>query len=245
MNTTKETNAMSRIEFRDQFNDFPFWLLIQENQEKVIRWGKQIALDPKLRHQNNLKHIASVIDVAIRTCLQLQSHIFFDTGVVLGAIGIHEHGEALLLRDYVYDDKMVNVQTDVDEYFAYMEAIEKMYPFDPETVQKLEELFLLQYATKSEKWSFFPEDVQEKLSIISVLLEIEAKIFDAIERYEYLFYTLETASVDNDNQHLIEQVMVNQIKYLDRYAKEICGFDKIWTEQKSKIAKEIIANIAK
>ena len=98
--------------------------------------------------------------------------------------------------------------------------------------------FLLQFANQEHKFNDFPETARDILFSIRKESITEAMIFNAIERYEYIYYCLEKHSLKNGE--LILNVLSNQKKHLDVYAREIQGFNKIWTKDMSDMSGEIL-----
>ncbi len=222
------------------FKDLDLWELIQINHQKIIRWGTFLENDSNLRHQNNLQHIVSITHVSTWICFELEEYIFFDSGLILSAINIHEHGEALLKRDIIYDEKNKNPLDDVFEYEKVNEIFYNIFGNNQILYKKMQKSFLLQFVTQENKWKNFSHEAQKILFNLKEKKYIEGKIFNAIERYEYIYYCLEKNSTNN--KKLLLNVLGNQVKYLDKYASgDIPGFDNIWTKEMSKEAKIILS----
>ncbi len=215
------------------FKDLQLWEKLQINHQNIIRWGTFLEGNSSLRKQNNLQHIVSFVHVATWICFELEEYIPFDTGLVLSAANIHEHGEAILKRDIVYDEKKNDISEDVLEYINVDKEFIRIFGKGSSLYKKMQKAFLLQFATKDENFINFPNEARNILKYLKDNFLIEAKIFNAIERYEYFYYCFESNS--KHNKKILRNVLNNQKTYLDRYVKEIPGFYKIWTSDHSKM----------
>ena len=146
---------------KEYFKDLNLWVLLQENHKKIIRWNTFLNGNDNIREQNNLQHIVSFMHVVTWACFVLEDYISFNSALVLSAAAIHEHGEALLERDIVYDDKKNNASGDFLEYEAVMKEFSSA--FDKKVSIKLEKAFLLQFATREDKFKSFPKKAQKTL----------------------------------------------------------------------------------
>lgn len=70
----------------------------------------------KIRPQNNLHHIVSVIRIADWITLVLEEYMEFSIAMVLSAFIRHEDGEAITKNDTEYGDKKNDASDDVNEY---------------------------------------------------------------------------------------------------------------------------------
>lgn len=215
--------------------DMESWITMQTNHAGIIRWGRFRAHNPTLRQQTNLHHIPSVTRLFVIYGLLLMKYRFFDLGVLLAAIITHEDGEALLGRDISYIDK--KGKDDFDEYKAFYKSIEH----HPKDIQKkLLRSFLLQFTTSHENldaWGALPAQVMYELQ---QNYRYEGYIFNALERMDYLYYTINSYNECGDIVLLVN-LLRNQVPAIEKYIGIIDGFEKeVWTPELSAWAKEVV-----
>lgn len=215
--------------------DMDRWILLQKNHQEIVRWGRFCGENPNLPKQTNLHHITSVSSVFVTQGTRLLQYQKFDLALLLAAIIFHEDGEALLKRDISYIHKTED--HDFDEYRAFADTIKN----DSSTVQYwLTKAFLLQFVHSRSSvagWGSIAEQVMYDLQQNHLY---EGHIFNAFERMDYLYYTINSYEECKDLVLLVH-LLRNQVPAIEKYIGVIDGFEKeVWTPALSAWAKEVV-----
>ncbi len=200
----------------------PLWKGGQTEMAKVIRWSKYVKANPSLRRQSTVEHSWSISFLGYAVISMIKPHLKFaiDGELLMGAITVHDMAEGMLGRDVLYLEK--TEEKDRDEYLAFMEQTKAL----PRAMREsLEEAFLLQFALKRPKC--FPAAAQAVMERLAAEKTIEASLFDAIERLDYLMYALECYRHHKDKV-VIDAVFSNQLAKLDQHALYTPGFSYVW-----------------
>lgn len=215
------------------------WRQPQQGLPGVIRWGKYYRGDgsfPGVRKQDSLQHSHSISVLGIPFMHELWMHHFFDLLLVHQALLIHDVGEGITNEDHAYLDK--NPSHDVAEYIAFHDLY--FGAWGEIGFARLERAFLLQFALKGNH-ELFPDRARGVLAFLRDNYAREARVFDAIERLDYLFYALEqhifcpsdaSAEIREICARGLVQTLRNQIPALNRLASELPGLaEVIWSSE--------------
>lgn len=215
--------------------DMERWIVLQNNHEKIVRWKRFCEENPGLRKQTNLHHITSVSSLFVTIGTRLLQYKKFDLALILAAIIFHEDGEAFLRRDISYIHKTND--HDLDEYNSFLETIQD----DSKEVQYLlVKAFLLQFLSANKDvtgWGSLAEEAMDDLNENHVY---EGHIFNALERMDYLYYTINSYEQCGDLVLLVH-LLRDQVPGVEKYIGVIDGFEKeVWTKELSLWAKEVM-----
>lgn len=189
---------------------------------KVYRWSRFSGV----RKQNVLQHSYSVVILAKIMVEKLDKYVALDKELILTSFLVHDHGEGELIRDICYDNK--KTIDDLDEYLAF---IKRYGQLDKNVFSAFNRAYLLQYCL-SEK-NDFPLEAQEIMKEMRVENHLEALIFEAVEVWEYLLYSLEQDKKSN-NKIILHDVYKTHIERMEQLSNEILGFkEEIWTKKVS------------
>jgi len=203
------------------------------NLNKIKRWGgfsfhnKDI---PGLETQSVMEHVSTIIRlidvviILIDPYIRTYKHKFLDKILLLRSFEVHDDGKALLKRDIIAPKK--TEKDNLNEYIAYIQYLKKL----PLIIQdKYEYAFLLQFALKNPVC--FPNKAREIMKRIRKIHYFEALTFEAVEKFEYLFYPLKIKNFDGD---ILANVIRRQLPFYQKYIENnlLPGFrEKIFTEK--------------
>lgn len=152
---------------------------------------------------------------------------------ILETINCHDDGEALLKGDVLFHNK--SSERDVQEYLAFRKFVGHV----PNRIDVLQS-FLLQFITGDIKPFFVDEETQSLISEVAILYEADGKIFNFLEKLDYVHFALWAYRVASDPVILVH-VLRNQIKALDEYAEEFPTIrEQAWTRGMSEWAHEFM-----
>lgn len=198
------------------------WKTPQVGLDKVPRWKKYLKKGKGVRRQNSLQHSLSIAILGSMVTTRLSAYVSIDAGFVITSLIIHDVGEGIRRKDVLYIDK--TVEEDFDEYLAFRRVYESL---DAALFDRLHHAFLLQFARKNP--DIFPKDARKIMTYLSKKFFLEALIFDAVERWDYVLYALEQYH-ERGNKKILVQVLRSQISPLNELAEKIPGFGtEIWT----------------
>lgn len=206
------------------------WQTLQIGYEKIVRWKDYLKENPNLRRQTNLEHIVSVsflFDYFLNFGSLAQ---FFDRELVRLAIQVHEIGE-IDHGDTLYHNKKKDGH--IAELKSFLSFLDSMPELGTVNRKRFIESFLLQFATDSSiDFILFGLDtnIQDIFEDLKDSRGFEAKVFNALERYDYFLYAFESFQVCKDVV-ILTHVLRNQKHHLDRYVDEISQFNKFWTPE--------------
>lgn len=210
------------------------WTHLQSSLTKIVRWGKHRARNPALRKQTNLEHTYAFMFLAMTALPKLKwFNPELDAGLILTCIHLHDVGEAETGTDTQFINKKQEI--DVQEFLAFRQ---RMQALEIDVREELEAAFLLQFCLADH--SLFPEDAQVVLKRLAKRFSLEAKIFAALERFDYVQYAYEGYMEHGDNV-ILTHVLRNQLPALEQYAANISGFDEIWKPEMNEWAKKFLA----
>jgi hypothetical protein len=205
------------------------WKAPQTGLPTVVRWGKYLK-DPQLaRSQNSLQHSLAITilgSMVIGLLERYNDHgVRINRGLLMTAFAIHDIGEGEIgaTTDTLYIDK--NEEQDHKEYIAFCNRYE---PLGKTMFEPLHEAFLLQFALKAPLC--FPTRARHIMLELASENFLEANIFDAVERWDYVLYALEQYH-ERGNEKILVQVLRGQIPHLDRLADKVPGLRQtVWTD---------------
>lgn len=216
--------------------ELPFlshWQMLQERHSGIIRWGTYVTCNPALPKQSNLAHIHGLTRLAefyLRELASCAPEQKFDHELLMLAIAVHEDGEALLRRDILYHQK--NDDHDFEEYAVYAASLGRI-----SNAEIYLRAFLLQFVVK---WNFQPflnhARAAEILNWLGDNRSLEGKLFNALERVDYIHYAQMCWEKYGDPV-ILTHVLRLQTPALEKYATQIRGFaNVIWTREQSQAA---------
>jgi len=158
----------------------PTWLEPQEELLAVVRWSRW-ENKGEVRRQNTLQHTHSILFLAATVLPRLVEYgAVKDQALILSALLVHDHGEGILKRDVLYDNKTIG--GDVDEYKAFVRRNERL---PTKSWNALHRAFLLQFAHKDpEDILAFPLEAQVILEGLEEDHAGDALIFSALEHLD-------------------------------------------------------------
>jgi len=201
---------------------FPIWFSAQTNLGAVFRWQNHPQVSQG-RKQSTLAHTVSLAFLGTIALPILQSHNQdLESDLLLASLVIHDFSEGVLNRDILASHK--REEDDLQEYLSFRE----FFRHCAESWTFCEKAFLLQFVRKPHRC--FPNNIQEKIKKIALSNELEAMMFEAIERLDYILYAREHCETSGDNR-LLHEVMTRHGPILGQLRSKIRGFEKIWTPQ--------------
>ena len=206
---------------RSIFTDIlPIWTSTQNDLKCVFRWSRFIEKNPLLRKQSVLDHqysVLSVIDIVLSLLKTYNPDL--NELLLLRAFKVHDQPEAMYVLngyDCLADKK--TQEKDIEEYLFF----KKNYIHLPAISYVVQEYaYLLQYALKLN--DLFPVEAIEIMDKIKKDNVLEARIFEALESWEYLFYAYECYLYHND-EYIFTQVIRRELSVLQKHAVIIPGF---------------------
>jgi len=202
----------------------------QQSLPMVPRWKKYLEQGPGVRAQNTLQHSHALTLIGTIAIQRMGLDGEVDAGFLLGALAIHDVGEGELGYDTLYIDK--DASQDLKEYLAF----EHRYESVPEFAH-LQELFLLQFALKNPV--NFPDDARSVMMKLAEHYRLEALVFEALERWDYLLFALEQY-VDRENELVLTQVLRHQVPHFERLLVELPSLDQLWTPELAAFAQRFL-----
>lgn len=200
------------------------WDLIQRKYPERVRWAEYRKQNPNLPRQTNLEHSLSVQRLFALACSLLHaSGRNLDFSLLMLAIQLHEDGE-MFVGDTLYHEKTN------DSHENELSAFLELALLDiPEALHELwRRAFLLQYAHDA-SISFEHQQSQQDLEMLRTMYATEARIFDFLERLDYLLYA-ETAIGKCGDVVLYTHVLRNQLPHFKRHLTEFPWFRKLLPE---------------
>lgn len=200
------------------------WDLIQRKYPERVRWAEYREQNPHLPRQTNLEHSLSVQRLFALACSLLHaSGRNLDFSLLMLAIQLHEDGE-MFVGDTLYHEKTNDSHE--RELSAFLELV---LPDIPEALHELwRRAFLLQYAHDA-GISFEHQQSQQDLEMLRDRYATEARIFDFLERLDYLLYA-ETAMGKCGDVVLYTHVLRNQLPHFKRHLAEFPWFETLLPE---------------
>ncbi|MFA4975377.1 MAG: hypothetical protein WC839_02900 [Candidatus Paceibacterota bacterium] len=201
----------------------PIWISSQEDLSKVIRWadrlndgiGKRMIRQTTLKHQHSFALFCSASIICLQPHIEMAFRKKLDANLLKDAVEMHDLGEGLTLKG----DIPAPCKTDLDDLNEYL-AVEKLYSDMPKIVwNELGYAFLLQFAIKNP--SCFPERARILMEKIKKDHYYEALTFQALEKFEYLFYP---KWMLKRHPYLLVWVMRGNLKKYREFAEKLPGF---------------------
>lgn len=207
------------------------WHILQDGNSKVTRWEEYWDNNPNLFHQTNLHHMVSVQRLIhyFLGHISSQEHPTLNKEILLDGFMDHEDGEAVLQKDTLY-----HLKTSAG-HLKELRAFNRRLVGDTHYKDRLRRAFLLQFA--EDKKNNFPDEpsYQYLLDEVRKKYPIEAMIFSAIERWDYFLYA-HWMYREHRDVVLMYHVLYNQKAHLDRYLRDIKGFEMFWSPEHSSVA---------
>lgn len=205
--------------FLTQFR--PHWALIQKKYGEQLRWQDYLEQNPNLPRQTNLEHSLSVKRLFEVACGLLRCHgRAIDSSLITLAIDLHEDGE-MFEGDTLWHNKTNDSHE--KELHAFLQHA---LPAVPKPLHELwRHAFLLQYAHDA-TISFRHQESQQDLEMLRKTCATEARVFDFLERLDYLLYA-DTAFKDYGDVVLRTHVLRNQHSYLQQHLADFSWFQNL------------------
>lgn len=170
----------------------PLWIDSQYKLHKVIRWSNRIndGIGKKMILQSTLQHTISFVLFSTTSVMRLQPHIQealgkkLDASLLKTTFETHDLGEMLTKEGDVSGPNKTYLD-DLNEYLKVKELFSSMPVY---VASELEYSFLVQFALSLPEC--FPHKAREIMSKIQKNHYYEALTFQALEKFEYLFYPL-------------------------------------------------------
>ncbi len=212
------------------------WMDIQKHHQHIVRWGAYGVNNPELFSQSNLHHISSTVSLMVFYITKLFPYApYMDPMLLLMANILHEDGEMLLRKDVLFDQK--TDACDHAEFKTFFKSIGSD-PSDPRL-----QPFLLQFVTKSEIVMTWDDPAPSIMMELIKHYQYEGKVFNALERMDYLYYALGFGYQTAGDVVITNHVLRNQVPKLDEYAQSIRGFAKeVWTPELSVWSHQFMEN---
>ncbi len=157
---------------------------------------------------------------------KLSFFVTLDEALLERAALIHDHGEGELQMDVPYAEK--KDEDDVREY----EAFRRRYgTLDRRSFDRFHRAFLLQFVNKPDAAAKLPDDARDVTVELAETRAVEALVFNALEKWDYVLYALEQYE-HLENAFILAEVLGRQMAELDESARLIPGFaQEIWTPE--------------
>lgn len=210
-----------------------FWTNHQTLLTGIIRWENHRKRNPAIRKQTNADHMLAFVNL-----VDIYEEVFkrydpnLDFVLVKLDVQVHDVGESVIGKDTPFINKKDEI--DALEYVAFMDFIKDL-PL--EVIIKFERAFLLQFCLKDP--NIFPERARPIMAELKEHHSAEAMIFAALERLDYILFAYEQFVNIGDNI-ILTHVLRNQLSEMEHYAKEIPGFNEIWTPEMNEWAKTFL-----
>jgi 5'-deoxynucleotidase YfbR-like HD superfamily hydrolase len=186
---------------------------------KTIRW---VSFE-NIREQDSLEHSFSLAVLANVVARLLKPfHPSLDAELIKDTALLHDIGECGQGRDIPYVLRKKSQNREEYENFKRVFSCVK-----PEILDELKRPFLLQFSLFDH--SVFEEEEREILRELKENREKEAKIFEALENLEYIFFAIEQWHT-KAHEKICKQILETACPALDKTIEEIEGFDLIWSE---------------
>lgn len=203
------------------------WNRPQVTLPKVIRWKKYWKRGS--RRQDTLQHSYSIALFALWLFPRLSKYVVFDEYCVLQALLLHDIGEGEVGADTHYIDK--SADGDSIECEAFFSRYGMAFELEGR------QAFLLQFVGKANQMG----ELRLELEELAQHRSIEAKIFEAIERFDYLLYAVEQ-HLQRGQVKILVQTLRNQIGHFDRLCDELPGFREVlWTPELETWARSLLS----
>jgi hypothetical protein len=206
----------------------------QQSLPMVPRWKKYFEREQGIREQNTLQHSHALTLIGAIAIQRMGLDGEVDAGFLLAALAIHDVGEGELGYDTLYIDK--DASQDLKEYLAFAHRYQAVPEFG-----HLQELFLLQFALKNPE--NFPVDARNVMMKLAEHYRLEALVFEALERWDYLLFALEQY-LDRENELVLTQVLRHQVPHFERLLVELPTFEQLWTPELAAFSARFLAERA-
>jgi hypothetical protein len=200
------------------------WKNAQQPMMKVVRWGNFTDYGQTL-----VEHSNSVQFVLLWVQSRLASRSDVDWALLQRAFLVHDHGEPLSGGYEHAGNKTPDKE--VEEYRGFHYLLSRT---ETDYRNFLMQAFLLQYVRKKQWWNEFSAVDRAMVVFLREKYQVEALLFEAVERLDYLASALEghhrTPPIGNEEEMMMDHVLGNQIPKLDALALEWSPFAKrVWT----------------
>jgi hypothetical protein len=202
---------------------FPVWRMLQDGQEKVIRWSMYRERFPgRLREQNGHEHRASIGFLSACYLVCMRPYVCLDELLLTWSVEVHDVSEGILRIDIPSTRK--RAENDLSEYVAFRKYYE---PLGKAVWSEMRRAFLLQFALDNPPC--FPREARTIMRELAKTKRREALFFDGLQRLDYLFYAYE-CHVERGVTGVLTEVTRNQYSKLNAVADELPGFGSVvWT----------------
>jgi len=200
------------------------WQNAQRPMTNVVRWGNFPTYGQTL-----VEHSNSVSFVLLWVQSRLASRVDVDWALLQWAFLVHDHGEPLSGGDEHAGNKTRDKE--LVEYGVFRDLISSV---DSDFQYLLMRAFLLQYVRKEQWRKHLDAEHQEVVNELAQMYVVEALLFEATERLDYLASALEghqrEPPVRNEQELMIDHVLDRQVPKLDGLALEWPPFGRrVWT----------------
>lgn len=213
---------------------FPIWKNAQYDLHSISRWSDYLndGIGKNMIRQSTLQHTLSVSLFGDKCTLLLSPYVKkfsgkeLDESLMQRALKIHDLAEGLTEKGDIVAPKKTD-KDDLAEYLAFKEHFSGMRK---DIYEKYEYAFLLQFASKNP--GCFPWEARELMEKISTFHYFETLAFQAIEKFEYLFYPI---WMEKRHPYLLAWVMRNHLPTYQKLAPMLPGFrEEIFTHSLEK-----------
>lgn len=199
------------------------WSNAQRPMTEVTRWGNFPEYGQKLvEHTNSAPFVLWWVQV----CIGPRTDI--DWLFLSQALLVHDHGEPISGGDEHAGNKTDGKE--LQEYLAFSNLLEAV---DPAYRSALMRAFLLQYVRKPQWWPELSSTDWGTVVTLAKKFEREARIFDLVERVDYLASAVigHRNNIRNDEEFMIDHVLKNQVPKLDALVQEDSLLARAWSPQ--------------
>lgn len=215
---------------------FPLWREAQVPMQEVGRWSNFVDYP-----QNSLQHAYSVqmlADFVLYIVKEIRPDC--DCELVRTAIRVHDLGEPGTGGDVLYEHKHVAKDVrEVERFFALTDRLPRRMR------EEYRKAFLLQFCLSKDHAAFLLE-AQGIMRYLRDSHAFEARVFDLIERLDYLTSAYEghQSGVRNEDETMIEHTVGNQVPKLDRLVYDEPHLAVVWSPQLSKFFNDLVTREA-
>lgn len=194
---------------------------VSERLKGVRRWSQYKA--GEARTQTTLDHTVSIAHAGIAVTWALkQGGFLFRTGFVMNALALHDVGEGCRIQDGT--DVLLSNKTSHSDLLEYQHFLESISAYPTNYQDYLLSLYLLQYVGREK--ADFDDRASRILKELSASHEIEARIFQVIERLDYVLYAYQ-AYAEFGNVRILVESLRSSHAMLKVYAKNFSTFGEI------------------
>lgn len=232
MNVSRE--YLSKLEPSLKENIYLFGDLVKSIEtglSEVIRWKKYTIEGAEIENDLQHSYSAALLAVVIIEAFEVEGwHLGKNAYRILACTLVHDIGE-INTGDTHYINK--TAKKDLHEIRSFAEIIDNL----PNNIKNnIFDIFLTQFRSDNSRLlhsSGLDDLSKEVISNHGSIGQIDAKLFEAIERYGYVLYAFYNYKKNKDfnSEKLLIQVLRNQHRELCRIANEFGPFKKYFYPQ--------------